>query len=67
MEKYSTLESFYPNGKFGWLIWSFVHLISITGFNNKILVAINWIMKYFRYEKANQLIIRKYEPNEKRI
>ncbi len=50
------------NGRLGWLIWSFIHLISITGFKNKISIALNWIFKYLTYDKANQLIIRKYNP-----
>ncbi len=45
-------------GYFAWLLWSFVHLISISGFKNKILVCINWIKSYFSYEKSNRLIIK---------
>ena len=56
------IKSVFFNGKFGWLIWSTIHLISLTGFKNKLAVAINWAVKYFTYEKANQLIIRKYSP-----
>lgn len=55
------LKVAYLNGKIGWLLWSFIHLISITGFKNRLKVAFNWMMKYFSYEKANQLIIRKYK------
>ncbi|MEB8347481.1 NAD(P)/FAD-dependent oxidoreductase [Flavobacteriaceae bacterium KMM 6898] len=51
------------DGKIGWLIWSFIHLISITGFKNKFRVGFNWMLKYFSFEKANQLIIRKYTRN----
>ena len=54
------LKNFFLNGRIGWLLWSFIHLISITGFKNKFKVAFNWTMKYLSYEKANQLIIRKY-------
>ena len=58
------LKSVFLNGRIGWLLWSFIHLISITGFKNKFKVAFNWTMKYFSYEKANQLIIRKYKRSE---
>lgn len=54
------LKIVFLNGRIGWLVWSFIHLISITGFKNKFKVAFNWMMKYLSYEKANQLIIRKY-------
>ena len=56
------IKSIFLNGKFGWLIWSVIHLISLTGFKNKVAVAFNWAIKYFTYDKANQLIIRKYSP-----
>ena len=56
------IKSIFFNGRFGWLIWSVIHLISLTGFKNKVAVAVNWGIKYFTYDKANQLIIRKYAP-----
>jgi NADH:quinone reductase (non-electrogenic) len=52
-------------GYFAWLLWSFVHLMSISGFRNKLLVGINWAISYFSYEKSNRLIIRNYKPNSK--
>lgn len=61
------LKIMFLNGKLGWLIWSFIHLISITGFRNKISIAVNWIFKYLTYENANQLIIRKYIPGKSTI
>ncbi len=61
------IKSIFLNGKIGWLIWSMIHLITLTGFKNKISVALNWMIKYFTYEKANQLIIRKYMPGKSEI
>lgn len=55
------LKFAFLDGRIGWLLWSFIHLVSITGFKNRFRVALNWILKYFSYEKANQLIIRKYK------
>ncbi|MDY7395327.1 NAD(P)/FAD-dependent oxidoreductase [Aureibaculum sp. 2210JD6-5] len=49
-------------GRIAWLIWSTVHLISISGFKNKLRVGLNWINNYFSYDKGNRLIIRKYNP-----
>lgn len=54
-------------GYFAWLIWSFVHLISISGFRNKLLVGINWIVSYFSYEKSNRLIIRAFKKDNEII
>jgi NADH dehydrogenase len=49
------------SGFFAWFIWSFIHLISLIGFRNKIMVAINWTWSYFTYDKGNRLIIRRYD------
>lgn len=58
------IKRIFLNGKTGWLIWSVIHLIALTGFKNKVAVAVNWAVKYFTYEKANQLIIKKYVPGK---
>lgn len=48
------------SGYLAWLIWSVVHLMSISGFRNKVLVGLSWLFSYFSYEKSNRLII--YDP-----
>ena len=58
------IKNVFLNGRIGWLIWSMIHLITLTGFKNKIAVAVNWMIKYFTYDKANQLIIRKFTPGQ---
>ena len=49
-------------GYFAWLLWSFVHLMSISGFRNKLMVGFNWTVSYFTYEKSNRVIIRTFKP-----
>jgi len=49
------------SGIIAWFIWSTVHLMSISGFKNKIAVGLNWAASYFTYDKGNRLIIRKYK------
>ncbi len=49
-------------GFFAWLIWMFVHLISIIGFRNRIIVFSNWVWNYFTYDRGTRLIIRKFIP-----
>lgn len=61
------IKSVFLNGKLGWLVWSMIHLITLTGFKNKIAVAINWAIKYFTYEKANQIIINRYVPGIQKL
>lgn len=53
------VNNIFIRGRLGWFLWSLVHLISITSFKNRISVAFNWLIKYIRYDRANQLIIRK--------
>ncbi|TRX53649.1 NAD(P)/FAD-dependent oxidoreductase [Fulvivirga sp. M361] len=49
-----------------WVIWMFVHLISIIGFRNKLIVFLNWVWNYFTYDKGTRLIIRKFIPKKLR-
>jgi NADH dehydrogenase len=47
-------------GFFAWLVWMFVHLISLLGFRNKVVVFINWVGSYLTYNGGTRLIIRRY-------
>jgi len=51
-------------GFFAWLIWMFVHLISLLGFRNKVIVFINWIGSYISYNGGTRLIIRNFKREE---
>lgn len=52
-------------GFIAWLIWSFIHLMSIIGIRNKVLIAVSWLWSYFTYDKGDRVIIRKYSPELK--
>ena len=52
-------------GFVAWLIWMFIHLISIIGFRNRLIVFSNWVWNYFTYDKGTRLIIRKFIPGNK--
>jgi NADH dehydrogenase len=45
-------------GFFAWLFWMFVHLMSIVGVKNRLLIFINWLWNYFTYDQSLRLIIR---------
>ena len=45
----------------GWLVWMFVHLMSLVGFKNKAVVLTNWVLSYFSYDKKMRLIIRPFQ------
>jgi NADH dehydrogenase len=61
------IKSVFFKGRFGWLLWSFIHLVTITSFRNRLTVGFNWFVKYLSYEKANQLIIRKIDDNHENL
>lgn len=52
-------------GLFAWMIWMFVHLVSIIGFRNRLIVFSNWVWNYFTYDKGTRLIIRKFIPRHR--
>ena len=53
------------SAKFGgfsaWILWLFVHLYSLLGFRNRILVLFNWIWNYITYDQSLRLIIKQGE------
>ena len=49
-----------------WVIWLFVHLMSLVGFRNRVFVLINWAYYYFFYERAVRIITGPGEPNARR-
>ncbi len=42
-------------GLFAWMIWMFIHLRSIFGVKNKILVFVNWVWSYLTYDQSLRL------------
>lgn len=49
-------------GIFAWFTWMFVHLMTLVGFRNKLVVFVNWVWSYFSYDRGTRLIIRRYKP-----
>jgi len=45
-------------GFLAWIFWMFVHLMSIIGVKNRLLVLVNWVWNYFTYDQSLRLIIR---------
>jgi NADH dehydrogenase len=45
----------------GWAVWMLVHLLSLVGFRNRLVVLLNWFVNYFSYDRKIRLIIRPYE------
>jgi NADH dehydrogenase len=51
-------------GMFGWLVWMFVHLMSLVGFRNKVITLMNWLWSYVKYDKGVRLIIRPFNAKK---
>ncbi len=51
-------------GIFAWFVWMFVHLLTLVGFRNKMIVFINWIWNYFSYDRGTRLIIRPFKSRQ---
>lgn len=48
-----------------WLVWMFVHLMSIVGVKNRLLIFINWLWNYLTYDQSLRLILRSASRNRK--
>ncbi len=49
-------------GAFAWMIWMFVHLMSIYSVRNRFVTLMNWMWNYFTYDRGTRLIIRPFVP-----
>ena len=43
-------------GMFAWFIWLFVHLMSIVGFRNRLMVLTQWFWSYLSFQRGARLI-----------
>jgi NADH dehydrogenase len=50
-------------GFFAWLVWLFIHLISLITYRNRFSTFINWMIAYFSKDQAFRMIIR---PNKRK-
>jgi NADH dehydrogenase len=54
------LGRFKTQGLRAWLLWCFVHLFSLIGTKNKIMVFFGWIGRYFSNTSSTRIIIRPF-------
>ncbi len=45
------------SGFIAWLTWMFVHLMSIVGVKNRLLIFVNWMWNYMTYDQSLRLIL----------
>ncbi|SFW19944.1 NAD(P)/FAD-dependent oxidoreductase [Cellulophaga fucicola] len=51
-------------GTFAWLVWMFIHIMSLVGFKNKISAFMGWMTNYFTYDRPLGLIIRPFSKRK---
>lgn len=51
-------------GFVAWIIWMAVHLMSIVGVKNRLIIFINWLWSYVTYDQSLRLLIRPF-PEKK--
>ncbi len=54
-------KNFKFQGVFAWFVWMFVHLFFLIGFRNRVVVFVNWVYNYIRFDREARLIIRPYQ------
>lgn len=55
------------SGFFAWFMWLIVHLRSILGVRNKMIVMLNWMWNYFSYSQSLRMIIYAKKAKEVRM
>lgn len=51
------------SGFFAWLTWMFVHLMLLVDFRSRLVVFINWVWSYVKYDRGTRLIVRSREKS----
>lgn len=54
------------NGWFAWIMWLVVHLRSILGVRNKVVVFLNWLWNYMTYDQSLRMIVYAKKAKEVR-
>lgn len=43
-------------GRFAWLLWALIHVYLLVGFEKRILVSLQWLWRYFTYQRGARII-----------
>jgi len=52
------------NGFIAWLMWLFIHVISLINYRNKLRTLYNWTGAYFTRDQTLRMIVRPGKPSE---
>jgi NADH dehydrogenase len=64
-KNYAVLErgSLRTGGFLTWLVWAFVHILSLPQLQNRLRVQRQWLWSYFTGQRSSRLIPETYEPS----
>jgi NADH dehydrogenase len=49
-------------GRIAWMLWAFIHVYLLVGFEHRILVSVQWLWRYITYERGARLIFDEPPP-----
>jgi NADH dehydrogenase len=55
-------KEYHLQGFVAWLAWGVVHVVSLIGFRNRLMVLLNWTWSYLSHDKGLRYIIGKAKP-----
>jgi NADH dehydrogenase len=51
---------FHLKGFIAWIIWLFIHLVSLVHYRNRVTTLYNWVIAYFTKDQALRMMIRPF-------
>ena len=60
------VKGFKAYGFIAWAMWMFVHLMSLVGSRNKIVVLFDWVKGYFSHDKGLRIIFEQFDLMEEK-
>ena len=49
-------------GWYAWFFWAFIHVYLLVGFENRVLVSVQWLWRYLTYQQGARLIVDETRP-----
>ena len=61
------LGKLHLSGFIAWVLWGFVHIMSLAGFSNKTAVFMEWAINYISKNSDNRLILRPFNTETRTV
>lgn len=50
------IGKFQLRGRLAWILWAIIHVYLLVGFENRIRVSLQWLWRYFTFQRGTRLI-----------